>query len=153
MRRRRRVSGDGAERSSLICARLVDLPEVAAAGTVMAYHSVPGEPDLTEVALWCRAHGSTVVAPIAHPTAPWPVDPASVDVVFVPGLAFTLDGRRLGQGGGWYDRFLSAMRDDAIVIGVSFDDHVVAELPVEDHDVTVDLLVTESGITGRRRRP
>ena len=39
---------------------------------------------------------------------PGDVDPATLDVVVVPGLAFTADGRRLGQGGGHFDRFLAA---------------------------------------------
>ena len=63
-----------------------------------------------------------------------PVDPGAIDVWLVPGLAFTKDGKRLGYGGGWYDRLLAAARPDARIIGVGFSCQLVDELPVEAHD-------------------
>lgn len=114
--------------------------------TVMVFEPVPGEPDLAEFVEWCRAHGVATVAPSPAPDADAPIDPAVVDVVVVPGLGFTPDGHRLGQGGGWYDRFLARMRPDALKIGVGFDVQLVGELPTEEHDVTLDAVVTESGV-------
>jgi 5-formyltetrahydrofolate cyclo-ligase len=67
-------------------------------------------------------------------------------VVIVPGLAFTVRGDRLGQGGGWYDRFLIGTRSECTTIGVGFDLQLVERLPVEPHDVPLDAVVTESGI-------
>lgn len=52
----------------------------------------------------------------------------------VPGLAFSRDGRRLGYGGGWYDRLLADAAPSARVIGVAYDFQVVDELPHEPHD-------------------
>ena len=66
------------------------------------------------------------------------VDPASLDVVVVPGLAFTADGRRLGQGGGHYDRFLRQLRRGCVTIGAAFAEQLVDDLPHEDHDVRVE---------------
>jgi 5-formyltetrahydrofolate cyclo-ligase len=72
-----------------------------------------------------------------------PPDPRSIDVVIVPGTAFTAAGDRLGQGGGWYDRFLARVRPDCVTIGVGFAPQLVSELPVEDHDIRLDLVVTD----------
>jgi len=71
------------------------------------------------------------------------LDPLAVDVAIVPGLAFTVDGRRLGQGGGFYDRFLPLLRDECLTIGVCFAEQIVADLPIEPHDRRVDLVVTD----------
>jgi 5-formyltetrahydrofolate cyclo-ligase len=89
--------------------------------------------------------GKRVVVPEEQP------DPAAVDVVIVPGVAFTPDGARLGQGGGWYDRFLAGVRPDCTSIGVGFDAQVVDMLPTEPHDVALDGVVTESGVLVPRR--
>ena len=65
--------------------------------------------------------------------------------MIVPGTAFTPDGHRLGQGGGWYDRFLPRLRPDCLKVGVGFAPQLVDHLPVEPHDVTLDLVVTDDG--------
>jgi 5-formyltetrahydrofolate cyclo-ligase len=75
---------------------------------------------------------------------PGDVDPATLDVVVVPGLAFTPDGHRLGQGGGHYDRFLTRVRPGCLTIGVCFREQLVAELPVEAHDVPLTAVVTDA---------
>ncbi|MEZ5219033.1 MAG: 5-formyltetrahydrofolate cyclo-ligase [Ilumatobacteraceae bacterium] len=70
------------------------------------------------------------------------VDPDSIDVVVVPGLAFDLAGSRLGYGGGFYDRWLpTAMR--ACTIGVAFDDQLVHDLPIDPWDRPMDVVITE----------
>ena len=74
---------------------------------------------------------------------PGDVDPASLDVVVVPGLAFTADGRRLGQGGGHYDRFLPRLRPACVTIGAAFAEQLVDDLPTEPHDIRLTLVVTD----------
>jgi 5-formyltetrahydrofolate cyclo-ligase len=64
-----------------------------------------------------------------------------LDAIVLPGLAFTETGIRIGQGAGFYDRFLEIARADTIKIGVCFDFQVVKAIPREEHDVNVDLLV------------
>lgn len=108
----------------------------------MAFASIPGEPDTEAFIEWCRAAGKTVVLPEDDPQT----DPVVIDVVIVPGIAFTADGRRLGQGGGWFDRFLAGIRVDCSAIGVCFDEQLLADLPTEPHDVILDAVVTESGV-------
>ena len=85
--------------------------------------------------------GKVVLFPEDSP----PPDPAAVDVVIVPGVAFTPSGDRLGQGGGWYDRFLAGVRPSCITIGVGFEPQLLDEIPLEDHDLRLDLIVTEAG--------
>ena len=69
------------------------------------------------------------------------VDPAKVAAWIVPGLAFTPDGRRLGYGGGWYDRLLALSPATSLKIGVAHDFQIVGDLPCETHDVPVDRVV------------
>ena len=62
------------------------------------------------------------------------------DIILVPGLAFTASGYRLGYGGGYYDTFL-AQHPEALKVGVGYPSQLVAELPLEDHDIALDMMV------------
>lgn len=70
------------------------------------------------------------------------VKPQDVSVWIVPGLAFTKDGKRLGYGGGWYDRLLAAAAKNALKIGVAHEFQLVDDLPGEQHDILLDRVVT-----------
>ena len=59
----------------------------------------------------------------------------------VPGLAFTADGRRLGYGGGWYDRMLANAAPDAILVGVAYPFQIVDDIPSEQLDIVLDKIV------------
>ena len=142
MREVRRSVHDRDERSRSLWALVQAEPEVQAAAVVMTFASIPGEPDTTSFVEWCRTAGKRVLVPESDPSAEPPDDPGSIDVVIVPGLAFTAAGDRLGQGGGWYDRVLSAVRDDCLTIGVCFAEQLVDELPTEPHDVRLDRVHT-----------
>lgn len=67
------------------------------------------------------------------------------DAILVPALAVDLTGRRLGRGGGHYDRSLPLARAGTPVVAVVRDDEVVAELPAEPHDVTMTAVLTPIG--------
>lgn len=69
------------------------------------------------------------------------------DVLFVPLIGFAADGRRLGQGGGFYDRWLAA-HPQTLAIGLAWDMQLVDELPVEDHDMPLAAIVTPTRIYG-----
>lgn len=69
----------------------------------------------------------------------------SAEVVLVPGLAFSEDGKRLGRGGGYYDRFLSSFRHTHRV-ALAYEAQLVPDLPIENHDQRVDIIVTESRV-------
>ena len=61
--------------------------------------------------------------------------PEDVDLWIVPGLAFTRDGKRLGYGGGWYDRLMAGAAPGAARIAVAYGFQIVEDLPAEPHDV------------------
>jgi len=114
------------------------------AGATVLLPRVAGE-DL----LWCVEDESTEMAVnalgIAEPVGD-PVDLADVEpaVWIIPALAIDEDGYRLGQGGGFYDRALGGRPADgrAPIIAVVFEDEVVHEVPREEHDHRVDVVVT-----------
>ncbi len=62
----------------------------------------------------------------------------------VPGLAFTRDGRRLGYGGGWYDRLLADAPKDAVKLGVAHSFQIVEDLPAEPHDIALTAVIDDS---------
>ena len=66
------------------------------------------------------------------------------DLIVIPALAASVDGTRLGQGGGWYDRALMHRSPGVPVVAVVFDDEVLEPgiIPAEPHDVPVDAIVT-----------
>jgi 5-formyltetrahydrofolate cyclo-ligase len=63
-----------------------------------------------------------------------------LDLVLVPGLAFDLDGHRLGRGKGHYDRLLASF--ERLACGVAFDQQVVGHVPVEPHDAQLSCILT-----------
>jgi 5-formyltetrahydrofolate cyclo-ligase len=67
--------------------------------------------------------------------------PDRLDLMLIPGLAFTADGHRLGRGAGFYDRFLSTASGYTVKVGICFAFQLLPEIPVECHDVKVDALV------------
>ena len=69
------------------------------------------------------------------------------DVMFCPLLGFTAKGGRIGYGAGHYDQWLAAHRP-ALAIGLAWDCQLVAELPLEPHDVMLDAIVTPTRIYG-----
>lgn len=66
------------------------------------------------------------------------------DLIVIPALAASVDGTRLGQGGGWYDRALMHRSPTTPVVAAIFDDEVMEAglIPAEPHDVPVDAIVT-----------
>jgi 5-formyltetrahydrofolate cyclo-ligase len=143
-------------RSIDLWTQLAVLPEYAAASTVMAFASMPTEPDTDGLFARLVLDGKTLVLPrieadgdcivpvvagdsfrdgrwgIREPLGE-PCDPASIDLVVVPGVAFTLAGARLGHGKAYYDRFLPTT--SAATVGVCFSEQLLDELSTEPHDV------------------
>ncbi len=72
--------------------------------------------------------------------------PEDIDLVIIPGVAFTTDGGRLGYGGGYYDRLIPLMSKKPLLIAPAFELQIVEQLPLEQHDIRIDMIVTESRI-------
>lgn len=77
---------------------------------------------------------------IPAPTGP-EVPPGAIDLLLLPAVAIGPRGERLGQGGGFYDRFVT--RTEALRVAVVFEGQCVSSVPVEPHDARVDAVVTE----------
>ena len=160
-------------KSKLACEALVRLEEFTRARTVMIYLDIPHEVHTAEVAQSAWQDGKTVLVPkvdwkqrrmtaaairsleagveqtpsgLREPTdcEPWPAE--TIDLVVVPALAFDRQGNRLGRGGGYYDRFLACPGMRATRCGLAFAEQLVDELPTSDHDVPMDLIVTDADV-------
>ena len=70
-----------------------------------------------------------------------PIKINEVDVFLVPGVAFTTSGKRLGRGGGYYDKLLSKY-PDTLKIGITFNERIMQDLPTESHDISMDYVFT-----------
>jgi len=76
-----------------------------------------------------------------------------IDLFVVPGLGFTPDGKRLGRGGGYYDATLKAGSVSSRRVGLAFAEQIVDDLPTNEDDVDVDLVVTENEVFRGLARP
>jgi 5-formyltetrahydrofolate cyclo-ligase len=152
--------------------RLLSLPELAGARTVMAFSSFGSELPTGQLIEALDAGGVTVALPViadgdieAHPFRPGDptsvthfgalepavrdrvLAPTEVDVVLVPAVAFDRAGRRIGYGGGFYDRFLPRMRPGTPRVGIGLSVQLLdEELPAGDFDVRVDAIVTPAEV-------
>ncbi len=80
---------------------------------------------------------------VRTPAAGRPFPPELLDLIVVPGLGFDELGRRLGRGGGFYDRFLSTSGFVGLTCGLGLDEQVIDRVPAAAHDVSLDMLVTD----------
>jgi 5-formyltetrahydrofolate cyclo-ligase len=162
MRARLKAStSSGQTCSQSLLAQIQSHPAWCGASTVALFAPLPEEPDLlpllghpTKRFVFPCLQGSTLqwravsTADELHPAphtqgrlkepvrGEW-VSLSSLDCLLVPGLAFTTCGRRLGRGGGYYDRTLAALSPHAIALGVCFSLQIVTTLPAEPHDQSV----------------
>jgi 5-formyltetrahydrofolate cyclo-ligase len=150
--------------------RLAALPAVAGARTILGFASFRSEIDTMPFIALCLARGAAVALPlimgphhmeafavsdpardlvpgrfdIPEPRPELPlVDPATIDVVIVPGSAFDLEGGRMGYGGGFYDTYLGRLRPDVPRVAIAYEVQLVERVPREPHDLCVDTIVTE----------
>ncbi len=122
-------------RTALAAGKIVVLPRVDQASRMLALHAL-SDP-VADIVPGYRG--------IPEPRADAPAIAAErVDWVLVPGVAFDRDGRRLGYGGGYYDRLLPLLRAGTPRVAGAYDAQLVARVPFAPHDLTVDAIVTET---------
>ncbi len=159
--------------SLAIVKRLVDREEIRRASTLMVYLAFGSEVLTDGLILWGWGEGKRIVVPRCRPASREmtacridgfeelerghygirepkadiirPVPPGEIEAVIVPAVAFDRRGYRVGYGGGYYDRFLPEARQ-AARIGAAFACQIVPAVPVETHDMTVDMIVTEGEV-------
>ena len=131
-------------KSHELCLKLADL--AGDAKVVCCYEALKTELDLAEFVASCVRKGVEVVFPRLiereGKKAYEVVRAADVDLWICPGLAFTADGKRLGFGGGWYDRFLSAAKPTARAWGVAYRFQILPNLPQGPFDRLLDGVVS-----------
>ena len=152
-----------AEASERIFAAVEQLPSFESAEVIALFASLQDEPRTEAfIAAW---HGrKRIVLPriegevmhfydyspeamqsgsfgIAEPQGAQACDPADIDLMIVPGVAFTAEGWRLGRGKGFYDRYLSQEGFRATTVGVCCAEQIVDSLPHEPHDKRIEKVV------------
>jgi 5-formyltetrahydrofolate cyclo-ligase len=131
-------------RSLKICNRVLELPVWKRAQLVFVFEPFSYEPEIAPLIADLRRRGSEIITIL--PTARSRHDVAifaPIDLVLVPGIAFTRAGARIGRGAGFFDRFLAHRAARAIKIGIAFSFQIVESLPLERHDVRLDLVVSD----------
>lgn len=156
--------------SEVILDKLLDLKEVKKAGVVLVYMAINNEVDTHGLVERFIPQKKTVLVPafdqitksyvctnfpgweylaegpyrILEPERIMAVDPRLIELAILPGVAFDLKGTRLGYGKGVFDKLLSDT--DCIKIGLAYDFQIIDDLPREDHDLVMDMVVTEKRI-------
>ncbi len=80
------------------------------------------------------------------------VEVGELDLIMVPGVAFDRNGGRLGNGAGYYDRLLQQVRCDTVLVGVCFEAQLLDQVPMEQHDVTMNMVITEHTVYNGKGR-
>lgn len=161
--------------SSIITQKILALDCIKTAKNIMLYLDFNNEVKTDELIIKLLSLGKTVSSPITikeekklipsqiidlkdgvkigaygirepKPECSPEVEVKDIDVVIVPAVAFDKDCYRLGYGGGFYDRFIERLREDAITVGIAFDLQIFDSVPKEDHDAQLDYIITESQI-------
>lgn len=84
---------------------------------------------------------------ILEPTANCPsANLKEIDLMLIPGLAFDILGGRLGYGAGYYDRFLYQTKLNFNKVGIAYDFQVIDKVPMDEHDVRIDGIITTKDI-------
>ena len=161
-----------AEASRRLCLRVSELECFRQAKTLLAYAATWDEADLSSLCSLAEEQGKTVAYPVSYkggimeayaPESPDALRtgllgikapdversrlilPEELDLVLVPCVAFDEEKRRLGHGGGYYDRYLPGCVNAKFVL-VAFEAQKLPEVTTDPHDVLMNVLVTEDKV-------
>ncbi len=174
--------------SQIAVRALMELPEYAAARTVLWYLDCRSELRTRQVLPAALDSGKRIIVPyctvdeaganklglwwlqnmdelvigkwkiLEPPRERWgesgkELEPEEMDLVIVPGVGFSREGGRMGNGQGYYDRLLARVRPDCKLIGLGYECQLFDDLVVGPHDVFMDKVVTERAVyAGQGRR-
>ncbi|WP_352420314.1 5-formyltetrahydrofolate cyclo-ligase [Proteiniborus sp.] len=164
--------------SEKIISTLTKLPIFIKSQRIMLYLSFGNEVDTFNLIEYCHGNGKSVIVPFCidegRKIVPTeiksvendlvrsnfgylepkkelvkPVGTENIDLIILPGLAFDRGCYRVSYGGGYYDRFLGKLNFTIPTIGLVYDFQLVNLIPVEEHDIPVDYVITDKRIIVR----
>jgi 5-formyltetrahydrofolate cyclo-ligase len=161
-------------KDSLIKEMLFSLPEFGSAGTILCYASFRSEVETSGIIRESLVSGKKIVLPkvdrerqrlelyevrdvtelspgymgIPEPslTGGRFASLEDIDLIIMPGAGFDISGNRLGYGGGYYDILLAQAGKEKPKIALAYEEQIVDSIPSEQHDVRVDIIVTDKRI-------
>ncbi|UCD28809.1 MAG: 5-formyltetrahydrofolate cyclo-ligase [Planctomycetota bacterium] len=161
------------EQSVKACSLLIETREYKRSEIILVFLSLPNEIDTTPLVLDAWRNRKRVLAPkvnwdqrrmlpieirslsddldesrygLREPANGNPFPITDIDMVIVPGLGFDLQGHRIGRGRGFYDHFLAHEDWHGIACGLALEQQVIDEVPIAEHDIPIDMLVTDAEI-------
>lgn len=164
--RKRQFTADELNELSVpVMNRLLGMPEVINAKTILLYYSLPDEVNTHQTVELLARQGKTVLLPkvidgenmeiriyespedltegnygIMEPNGKLFTDYGKIDTAVIPGMSFDADNNRLGRGKGYYDRFLKNI-PQAYKIGVCFDFQKEQNIPHDEYDIKMDTVI------------
>lgn len=164
--RKRQFTADELNELSVpVMNRLLGMPEVINAKTILLYYSLPDEVNTHQTVELLARQGKTVLLPkvidgenmeiriyessedltegsygIMEPNGKLFTDYDKIDTAVIPGMSFDADNNRLGRGKGYYDRFLKNI-PQAYKIGVCFDFQKEQNIPHDEYDIKMDTVI------------
>ncbi len=161
-------------KSRKACKNLIATKEFQESSVIMMFFSLPTEVNTSDAVLYAWQQGKTVVMPkiswqqrhmipvvitslekgyttefgvLKNPITGTPMPFSEIDMVVAPGLGFDLKSNRLGRGGSYYDRFFQNEELKATRCGLAFAEQVLEDIPTNDSDMPIDMLVTDEKVT------
>ena len=157
------------ELSARISERIIAMPEYRAAKRIFCYYALSMEVQTAGLIREMLREGKEVYLPVTgkdnsikavrlsrpealhkgafrvmEPDGDEEIDPAGLDLILTPGLAFDRAGGRIGYGAGCFDRFLPRCR--GLIVGLALEMQMVERVPMEPHDVFMHRIVTEDAV-------
>lgn len=161
-KRQRQSDREQKIKSETICHKIISGKIYQSSGVIYCYAPIQGEVDITPLIANALADDKIVALPKVEgeeivfyqirsmqdlepgafhvPEPKTGIYAPKADVIFVPGIAFTEDGSRMGYGGGFYDRYLSCHK--IYSIGVAYDFQILKDIPTEHHDISLDEIIS-----------
>ena len=162
-KRRLLTKEDVTNQSALVVAAIEQMACFQSAKTVLIYYPTHNEVDVLSL-IKKHKKTKTFLFPVTHrhsmdacpyegnakmhrgkynipepTTAPYK---GPIDLIIVPGVGFDKSGNRLGRGGGYYDKFITAVGKNTQLIGVGYDFQLIEEVPANRRDKKMDYIVT-----------